>query len=98
AITDFTGLGTLSGGVYPGETFVDGYGAPTSLLTINGFTFGSSGDSINFAVADWAYSGTAGTGPQGLVESDGQTFVTAGFATYVQEGTAHTALTFLADI
>jgi hypothetical protein len=37
-----------------GEHFVDGYGLSTSLLTINGFHFGTGGDTINFATSDWA--------------------------------------------
>jgi hypothetical protein len=61
AITDFTSTtGTA-------EQFVDGYG--TSLLTINNFVFGSSGDEINFGTSDWAslqnhVGTTPGTGVQ----------------------------------
>ena len=87
AITDYT----VSGGNST-ESFVDGYGGSTTLVTINGFHLGpqsavtgGQGDTIVFGVADWATGAAAGTGNAigGLVESDGHTSVnTSGSQTF----------------
>ena len=64
AITDYT----ISGGNST-ESFVDGYGGSTTLVTINGFHLGpqaavtgGQGDTIVFGVADWATGAAAGSG------------------------------------
>lgn len=96
AITDGNALSNT------GEVFVDNYGS--SVLTINNFfgpanTTVPTGNTIVFDTADWANTGTFGTHTlQGLTQSDGVTVVGAGFATYVQEGTANTVLTKTADV
>jgi hypothetical protein len=82
AITDLTPtLGTGNG-----ETFVDGYGGGSTLVTINGFHLGPQptpgvgpsaglGDTIVFGVADWARGVVGNQTVRGLVESDGHTGV-----------------------
>jgi hypothetical protein len=66
AITDFTDATGTS------EQFVDGYGS--SLLVINNFVLGTGGDQIIFGTSDWASTRTPGTGVQGLVQWDGNTY------------------------
>jgi len=80
-------------------------------VTINGFHFGGPlasglGDTIVFGVSSWAgvaptVVGATTYAVDGLVQSDGATANQTGnghAATYVQEGTANTVLTAVADV
>jgi hypothetical protein len=65
AITDLSNSST-------GESFVDGYGG-SNVVTVNGFTVGSPGDTVNFATSSWA----SYLNVKGLVQSDGSTSVSS---------------------
>ena len=72
AITDITTVDPP--GAFSGEQFVDGYG--TDILTINGFTWGTKGDSIVFGTSDWATKIEVGSQyVVGLTQWDGETTI-----------------------